>query len=735
MEKLKLAKAIHNKRLLVKLFSIAFFVSFLVVLFSSFAYPFDYLQKYGYIGPILSLGLFAMIVLLFYLAFYRLLSRFNDRHIRMISTLIGFIMLGFVTFLIIGFHAVLPPLIDGGHTYAESLYLLAHGHASDTLYFKVYPNNIPITLLRFLLYKFAGLFHISSYMGIDRSFCAIMLGIGIFAGWRLVRDWLDERAACLYLLINLTCLPLFFYTLYFYTDTAIIAFPVLMLYFWHRYAQSRKFRFIMILGVFLGIGQLIRPNLILFLPALAIYMFFVLNWKKVLLNLAIIGVLLAGSSYSFQTVAQQFGYQNDPNLSMPSVHWIMLGLSKDGSYNRSDYDFTRTQPNQAAKKRADWQQIKARLENNPFQGLLRLWMIKAFRTWGEGAHGYDWYTHLSSHPTEAYQYLFNHNKQLTLIIVQVFHIAALVLLLLSACHTFRSKKPALGLLIQITLFGNFLFYTFIWEAEPRYSLLFTPFLLIGAVLGLTELEQLRATVQSATGRKLNVIRLPLIFGLAAAVVVCGASGAGIYLNPKSPQRHYLVDQPFASAKQTVPLDAEHSITQTFHAPTRFNRISMSVASQSGKGSYHFSLVNLRSQQTEYARRFAPDHEHGPITFAFPPIDGNTHFLLKMHQLSGNDNARLELFINGHRHGFEQRDAYPGGALSLNGMKQGRKDLQFSVYEQTPGPFINTFIYVLLMTVPLLMLTAYAAIGSANESQRRKRQNRLVSRSKTQDFNE
>ncbi|GAY77136.1 hypothetical protein NBRC111894_2690 [Sporolactobacillus inulinus] len=67
-------------------------------------------------------------------------------------------------------------------------------------------------------------------------------------------------------------------------------------------------------------------------------MFFVLNWKKVLLNLAIIGVLLAGSSYSFQTVAQQFGYQNDPNLSMPSVHWIMLGLSKDGSYNRSDYD-------------------------------------------------------------------------------------------------------------------------------------------------------------------------------------------------------------------------------------------------------------------------------------------------------------------------------------------------------------------------------------------------------------
>ncbi|WP_262393663.1 glycosyltransferase family 39 protein, partial [Sporolactobacillus inulinus] len=62
-----------------------------------------------------------------------------------------------------------------------------------------------------------------------------------------------------------------FYTLYFYTDTAIIAFPVLMLYFWHRYAQSRKLRFIMILGVFLGIGQLIRPNLILFLPALAIY--------------------------------------------------------------------------------------------------------------------------------------------------------------------------------------------------------------------------------------------------------------------------------------------------------------------------------------------------------------------------------------------------------------------------------------------------------------------------------
>nr|WP_283163277.1 glycosyltransferase family 39 protein [Sporolactobacillus mangiferae] len=548
-------------------------------------------------------------------------------------------------------------------------------------------------------------------MLIDRFFCALILDLGIYISWKLVQRFFDSQTACFFLLIAITCLPLYLYTMYFYTDTAVIAFPVLMLYLWYLYARNGKQRYMILLGLTLGVGVLIRPNLILFLPALAIYMFFTLKWRKVLLNLALIGLLMIVLSTGAQQIERHFGYQHDPALNMPTLHWIMLGLSHDGGYNHRDYRLTRLQTTPMLKKKADRQQIAKRIQAYGIRGLIRIWGIKAARTYGVGAHGYYWYTHSSAHPTEAYQYLFNRKNQVTIYIIQIFYVVHLILLLLSVLRSFRIKAADLNLLIQICLLGNFIFYVFVWEAEPRYSLLFTPFILLGALFGFKELE-LRISTCSIWNKHGALSRQRLqaavVITLLTAVSLGGLAGMYAVTEAHSPQRYYIVDQRYKVGKGGIQVDARHSVAQTFQATGPFNRISFGVLKNRRHAKYRFVLSEARSGHALFAKTFAPRYRQPVQTFriAHGGIKGKKQITIT--QLHGNKGASLTLAINGS--GYEQRDLYPGGFLSQNGILKERKDLQFAVYRIAKGAYLSKTAYGLLLALPVMMLLWYAYVS-------------------------
>ncbi|SFG57056.1 glycosyltransferase family 39 protein [Sporolactobacillus nakayamae] len=727
-----MATILRLKHHLLSLFGIAFASCYLSVLIISFLYPLIFKHNHGLLETVLSLALFALIVILFFLAVYRWLARFTDPVITKISAGLFFIMLLFEGALIIAFHSIMPPIIDGGHTYAEALYLLAHGHASGSIYFQIYPNNIPVTLLRYFLYHVCGFAQIASYMIIDRTFCALILFFGIFLSWKLVRELFDARMACIFLLFTMTCLPLFLYTMYFYTDTAAIAFPVSLLYLWYLYRKTMKIRYMLLLGMTLGIGYLIRPNLILFLPALSIYMFFVLKWKKVLINLAIIGILIGAFGIASQKIEHHFGYVPNASLSMPSMNWIMLGLSRDGGYNRYDYELIRHQPNQAAKKQVASMHIKKETEKYGLPGLIRLWGIKAARTWGVGAHGYYWYTHLSSHPTNVYQYLFNHKNQVTLFIIQVFYIVNIFLLVLSVFRYFRTKKADLNLLIQLCLFGNFVFYVFVWEAEPRYSLLFTPFILLGSMFGFEELTQaltvkkekkLRFALQGKT------LRLILTGSLLAAVILCAYMGFYAYTQIKSPQRTYIVDQRYSVGNKGAAVDAHHPIVQTFHATERYNRISFGIRRVKRKGTYHVVVTRKHTGKIIFSKRFRISKPLGRLTFKLnhaTPASGEDE--IRISQVKGESGSSLIFAMSGK--GYGQRDAYPGGRLIQRGIHGNKKDLQFNVYQTANQPYISECAYLSLFILPILMLFCYASVAlTMDETEASNKDHEQMQRSK------
>ncbi|MCO7127991.1 glycosyltransferase family 39 protein [Sporolactobacillus shoreicorticis] len=693
------------RKVLLSGFTYAFVIFFSFVLATALSYPF---VSGGGGAPtlIVLLVFFTLIAVLFFLAVNRFFQDLPNRTVDRVSWIL-FLVIGAVeVMLIAGFQSIQPPTIDGGHTYVEALYLLEHGHASGNSYFAIYPNNIPITLLRYALYKLASLFHYSNYMVIDRVFCSVVLNIGIYFAWKLMRQKSGARAGALFMLTALTCFPLIFYTLYFYTDTAVILFPSLMLYLWYLFEQSKKIRYVLLLGLSLAVGIQLRMNLILFLPALAIYMCFMLKWKKIVMILGLILIVLTAGHFTTKAIETQLGYQRDPALAMPTMHWMMLGLSPAGRYSKADFNWTMEQPDQATKKKADSARIAERIkENGPF-GLMRIWTVKTFRTWGMGARGYYWYTKFNTRPTRAYHYLFGNQRQLMVWLTQVFHMTNLILLIFSAIRYLRMKKVDLRLLILICLFGNVLFYTFVWEAEPRYSLLFTPFILIGSVFGLRDVSHM------ACSRVFASERFPMVLFLIMVLLIGGIAGARTMTEKRLPHRMIAAEQPFSGGRERVVIDKEQSITQTFRPRMAYRHLAVRFSSLNGSGIYRMRLANRNTGQmiesrTFNCRKMKPGQMiEFKLNQMIHPEPGATH-QINLSQVEGRPDSYLMLAANGE--GFEQRDAYPEGKMFVDGKPEGKKDLLFSVYRVQNRPYLSSSVYWLLIIIPAVMLSFYGYV--------------------------
>ncbi|MCI1857955.1 MAG: glycosyltransferase family 39 protein [Sporolactobacillus sp.] len=693
------------KKLLIAYFGTAFAVCSLFVLIVSFGYTLLDNRYHDLPIAVFSLALFSLIVLLFFRTFDRWLRAKSNRLSDSFSYGFFAVMAIGEMVLITAFHAVRPPVVDGGHTYMEALYLLAHGHASGNSYFKVYPNNIPITLLRYFLYRLGAMIHFTNHMAIDRIFCAAMLDMSIVLSWQLIRRLCGKRTACFFLLLAMTCLPLFFYILYFYTDTVAIAFPVLLLYLWYLYSRSKQIFWLIALGVALGIGDQLRPNLFLFFPALAVYMPFVLKWRKVVINLVLIGMLLCSVGTLMQIVENHYGYSQDSSLAMPTAHWIVLGLSKNGGYDVKDYYYTRQQPNQVEKKQADLHRIKQRISNEGLDGLLRLWLIKTARVWGTGAHGYYWYTHLCDQRTKSYEYIFGHDNQIILFVIQVFYVVQIMLLVLSAVRTLRRRSADLSLLIQISLFGNFLFYVFIWEAEPRYSLLFTPYMLLGAVFGFKQFVHFSERIDKRQGHIYRKNELVFTGILIVVTTLYGVAGKYPLTKWSVPHNTYLAEQRYMVGKKAVIVDQHHTARQTFRVTQPYNRVAVWIKTIDGRGSYAMSIRDRQTGRPVRVALFSLPSASAPKKLVLKgndtPVGRTAIQELTIQKISGSRTSRLLLGQSGK--GFDQRDLYRGGYLSVNGSRKEKRDLQFAVYERERRPYLGNVTYWALVFVPIAML--------------------------------
>ncbi|EST12271.1 glycosyltransferase family 39 protein [Sporolactobacillus laevolacticus] len=710
---------INIKNYLIRTFCIVFALFVSLFLMMSVIGPF-FLGSGSYYGNVASsplelsgmLFFFAIVVFLFFLSIDRLLSKCSALVLNRWALILFSLIILFECFILIAFRGIQPPEIDGGHIIMKALDLLKNKSVhDDSIYFNVYPNNLPVTLILFWIYRLFPIDQMQMLFMFNHALCMITLNVGIYFSWKLVLLLLGRKMSTFFLIFVLTCAPIFFYTLYFYSDTLMVMMPPLLIYLWFRYEQSGTIVYGALACVFLGIGCIIRQNLILFLPALVLFLLLRSKVKKTLMVIALTMITYTAFQLPLQMYTHHMHLGSIQQYKMPSVHWIMLGLSNQGRYHIEDFRRSFLASTQEEKKRVDWQEIKERLSKKTPAELAGLWLAKAFRVYADGSMGYYWYTGNTSEHNLLFDYFFGGQKQITLFIIQIFHIVNLFLLLLSVIRFFRIKKPDTSLLIQIMLFGNYLFYIFLWEAEPRYALLFLFPMLIGNCYGVNEAKQYlderirNRTVEALRGgvpHILTHILFCMLISIAALRVVPMTQTA-------TEQYRYAVNQNQKKGALTTRIDASHAVQQTFHAERPFDHISLGKAGARGKGVYVLSIYSVAEKkqieklifsERSLAKRRLSDL---PLTHTLP---GKRNYRLAVYLQSGTEDSALNLAMHG-KGLFEQRDLYLNGTLFQNNMEMKGKDLQFRAYMRENRPYLSLPIFILLLSVPFLMIVIFA----------------------------
>nr|WP_290443553.1 glycosyltransferase family 39 protein [Sporolactobacillus kofuensis] len=537
-----------------------------------------------------------------------------------------------------------------------------------------------------------------------------LLNIGIYFSWKLVHDLLGPKMSVMFLILTLTCLPIFFYSLYFYSDTLMIMMPPLLCYLWLRVEKRRRFFDSILFCMMLVIGCLIRQNLILFLPALIIFLILRAQWKRILVLLTLTIIMFLLVQVPLKIYSDHLHFEANPRYEMPNLHWVMLGLSEQGRYHLTDFRRSLTPMTQQQKKQVEGQEIKSRLIDRNFSELIMLWLTKAFRVYADGSLGYYWYTGNTLQHTLAYDYFFGGQKQLTVFVIQISHSVNLFCLLLSTLRFFRIKKLDLNLLIQIMLFGNYLFYIFVWEAEPRYALLFMFPMLIGNCYGLNEAKYLIGKWANRKGKDVIYTGTPRIVAHLLFCTLISVAAMRIIPLTQIPDLHYryAVNQNQSKGSIHARIDKTHRIRQTFYADRSFDQISLGRVRSEGNGHYLAAIYALDNKKLVEKKLFTEhDLKLGKLSDLElqKALPGGKNYYLEISQIYRNKNARLFLAIHG-KGLFEQRDLYVGGALYQNKQELIGKDLQFRVFMKETRGYLSMPVFIFLFSSAFTMLIVF-----------------------------
>ncbi|WP_010632339.1 glycosyltransferase family 39 protein [Sporolactobacillus vineae] len=706
----------NRKRPLIVTFSLLSGLMVLSILFLSVLFPaFDWVRKKLYLGSqfhslriTAALLVFAAVAVSFYFLLYTLLLQFGHYGKQVTAAFLWTVTLLVETGIIICFHGILPPGYDGGHTYAQAVDLIKNdGLVSG--YFQIYPNNIGVTVVRYWLYRLFSFGNPAAYPYIDQVACAASLTAGIFFSWKFIKESLSAEAAHVMLLMTLTCFPLFLYIVYFYTDSVSMMFPPLLLYLTYRYRKTGKISDILLIGLFLAVSCQIRINMILMLPALILYYFLIRQPKKVLVGLVVCAVSLFAVTTATQSYIQSLGFTKNLKLQMPASDWLLMGLSHSGRYNIKDYNRAMKQPTAQRKQQVVFKAIQHRIKS---KGLIRMggtWILKDARVFGDGLQAYYWQTYDTTDYSVPYNYLYGNEKQLTVFLIQVFHVAVLIPLAFAVLRLFRKKQADENLFIQLCLFGSFIFYVFIWEAEPRYSLLFTLLELCGSAYGIVEMHDLYKkylnSQQSRPGRILPVmLSLLCLFG---AVMAAGYQNERLFTQTQEQQKLFCVDQTSHRGHQAVRVSRMHDAGQTFLATRTFDHLALQMSGHRGTAIYQAGITDLK-HHTVYGRtnfRIYPGKKTRLIMLHWirrKVFTGKPGYLLTIRQIHGSKGAALDLSMNGTGL-YGKWDTYPGGALYENGRRMPDYDLTFQVYRTVTHPYMGDELYDALIVLPLGIL--------------------------------
>lgn len=378
-------------------------------------------------------------------------------------------------------------------------------------YFDWFPNNLGGLCFLYLLFKAFG--HIST----DYFLIAALANEVLIL---LTYTFISLTAAKLYgkmygvlaLMISGMILPFQVMPDAFYTDSLSMLFPVLLFYIYLKIeenGQQKIIKWVILFGMLATWGIFIKATVGIMVIAIGISLLLQKKWRIFWK----IGICFCAIYMVFTLCFQHGMYREHLNPELaeikntPPYHWIMMGLSGDGSYNPKDYEFTRSFTNPEVRNKALKEEIRNRISEKGVAGMVSLYGTKLYRCLEDGTFGVSDF--LDDNPKSEsllQQYVLYGGEKYHRYrsICNLFFYTCLVLM---TAGLFLKRKTGHveqengwdSELITGMAVGGLLLFLMNWETSPRYITNYVPIIVLAAVGGCRSLH-LR-NIQSMRYRK------------------------------------------------------------------------------------------------------------------------------------------------------------------------------------------------------------------------------------------
>ncbi|MFC6254167.1 hypothetical protein ACFP1H_06160 [Secundilactobacillus hailunensis] len=360
---------------------------------------------------------------------------------------------------------------------------MAAGHMTwDITYFWRYANNVPIAYLMSLWLRLTQLFGLTTNLSIH---LLNILTLDSFILLLLSTIWkVSHRKSLLIAAFAFMVLTPFAYTYYlqvFYSDLTTMLVLLIIMRLILDWPQGAKVQHIFAgIGLVLStlIGALLKPNLVVLLPALAIVALMLVRKKQFKKSRLLLPILLItlGFGLSLPTsheISHVSHYTPEAKYAFPATHWMMMSVNPShyGMFSGKDVIKDIKQPNKTARSHYDVKQISKRVKTMGVPGLLKLWVVKlgillnvrGIQTWYNGG--------FRSAPS-----WYQNHAHFFMEITVISYAAATLALWFTLIRRLLIWRPDLtdstqvtALLAIVTALGYFAFHTLLWEVEPRYG--------------------------------------------------------------------------------------------------------------------------------------------------------------------------------------------------------------------------------------------------------------------------
>ena len=382
--------------------------------------------------------------------------------------------------------------------------LIADGSTPAVDYFRLCPNNAPITVLQSLLLWTAQKLGMAVPYTILPYIGAFLANLSLLFCVLCVARVTPSRAARLgALLLGTIWIVFSMLTTVPYTDIFSILFPVMALYLYLSGLRMPLKWFLISFVCFVGAS--IKPTVLIFMIALVIFSIIRSltsgrwNWKRlqrmVVLCLMIILGVIPGRLWQDQATIYMAGSAS-PQEQLSETHYLMLGMNGDtyGGHSPDDVAFSSSYTNLADRQKANLQKAWERVSNRTFIENTHFFSVKAYKAFSDGMMASDQSFLMLEIPARAdtlsvfLRRVFYKKGDLHTLLSTFEQGVWIGILLLCIFAMFAGRCRKITALLSLTLLGVAA-YLLLFEVWPRYIFLYAPFFVILASLGIDQLSQ------------------------------------------------------------------------------------------------------------------------------------------------------------------------------------------------------------------------------------------------------